>query len=98
MKKGDISKATKLYCEIWPKDKPANVRKYFQEKVKKKEGFVALENKKVIAILGFIRNYFKKADFIDEVVVDKEHRRKGIASKLIKAFEQQAKKRKQRRY
>lgn len=95
MKKEDISRSTKLYYEIWPEDK--GIKKYFQEKVKKKEGYVAIENKKIAGILAFTKIFFDEADYLDEVIVVKKFRNRGIASTLIKKFEENAKKRKSRR-
>lgn len=97
IKKQDILKATKLYGNIWPEDKFSRVKKYFQGKVKSKEGFVAIENNKIVGILGFTKRYFKDSDYLDEVIVDKKYRKKGIASALVKKLELNAKKRKSRR-
>lgn len=105
----DIPEIIKLYLGIWKDDKTnvKELKKYFLKKIKNKEGFVALEENKIVGFIGFSKEYFKivcskrksfqDSDYLDWVFVDKNYRGKGIAETLIKKFEQDAKKRKVRR-
>ncbi len=96
-KKEESKALTKLYCKIWPKEIPKRVKAYFSEKIKNKEIFVVIENKQMIGIVSFTKAWWRGADYLDEVVVDERYRGKGIATKLIKTFEKDARKRKARR-
>ena len=96
-KKEESKELTKLYCKIWPKEIPKRVKAYFSEKIKNKEIFIAVENQKITGVISFTKAWWRGADYLDEVVVDEKHRGKSIATKLIKIFEKDARKRKARR-
>lgn len=93
----DAREATNLYRSIWPEDKEKLVMEYFKEKIKKKEILVAIDNNKLVGILGYAKFFWDKIDFIDEVIIDNKYRRKKIAIALIKRLEKESKKRKARR-
>ena len=95
--KRDSAELTRLYCSIWPKEIPKRVKNYFFSKIKAKEVFIAVEDNKIIGILSFTKSWWKGADYLDEVVVHKNYRGRGIAAKLMLAFEKDAKRRKARR-
>jgi GNAT superfamily N-acetyltransferase len=105
----DIPALTGLYLKIWEDEftDPRELKKYFLKKVKNKEGFVAVEDNKLVGFIGFSKEYFrivcsrkrsfKDSDYLDWVFVHKDYRGKGIAEELIKKFEKNAKKRRVRR-
>jgi GNAT superfamily N-acetyltransferase len=89
-KKEDVGKLSRLYCSVWPNEVAGRVKRYFVEKVKRKEIFVAVDNDRIIGGLCFSKSWWKGADYIDEVVVDEGYRRKGVAAKLMGTFEKDA--------
>lgn len=96
-KKSDAKELTRLYCSIWTKEIPKRVKDYFTNKIDNKEIFIAVEKNVIVGIISFTKGWWRGADYIDEVVVDKYYRGKGIAKRLIIILEQDAKKRKVRR-
>ena len=66
------------------------IRKEFRDLIKmpRRNLFIAEENKELMAFLiaTEIKNAFKRIGYIDDIFVEKEFRRRGIASQLIKDF------------
>lgn len=61
-----------------------------KEKIERQEIFLAKENNKIIGFLRF--NYFwDELPFINLLFVEADHRKQGIGSALMNAFEQQMK-------
>lgn len=55
-------------------------------KIKTKECLVALVDKEVAGILLYTRSYSHYANYIDDIVVAKKYRGKGIAKLLLKKY------------
>ena len=95
--KGDSGKITGLWQEAFPEDDKAFMQSYLGKKLKSREIVVATEGCRFLGFLSFSRNFFPNADYNEFVVVNPEFRRKGVASALMKWFEQQARKNRRRR-
>lgn len=95
----DVPQVIKLLHEVWPDLTISHLKKHFSKKERAKDnnGFVAVDNNKIIGFIGFSIGYFNDSDFLDWIVVEKDHRGKGIAEILIREFEKDAKKRKVKR-
>jgi len=95
----DIPKVIKLCHEVWPDLTINELKRKFSRKIRNKDnnGFVAIDNNKIVGFIGFSKGYFNKSDFLDWVFVNKNYRGKGIAEELIKEFEKDAKRRKVKR-
>jgi GNAT superfamily N-acetyltransferase len=93
--KKDIEKVIRLCHSVWPDLTIIELKKHFAKKIRKQDnnGFVAIEDNKIVGFIGFSEGYFRDSDYLDWVFVDKEYRGKGIAERLIKEFEKDAKKR-----
>ena len=61
-------------------------KQYIKEKNKTKECFVAIDKNKVVGVMIYSRAYSHNANYLEEVIVVKKQRRKGIAKALIKKF------------
>lgn len=59
-------------------------KKYLEEKAKTKESIVALENGKVVGVLIYARDHSHYANYIQDIAVSKQYRRKGVAMLLMK--------------
>lgn len=79
----DVEKCAKIAFDVW-KDPVEKMTEYFKRKLRNKEFFVAVINNKVVAFMTYNRKYWNDVNFLDEITVVKEHRRKGIATSLIK--------------
>lgn len=99
LKNKDVKEVIKLCLEVWPDLTKKELENHFKKKIRNKdnEGFVAIDNKKIIGFIGFSKRYFRDSDYLEWVFVDKNYRGRGIAETLIKKFEQDARRRKSRR-
>ncbi len=97
--KKDVKEVIRLCHSIWSDLTINELKKHFAKKIRNNDnnGFVAIDDNKIIGFIGFSKGYFNGADYLDWVFVDKKYRKIGIAEKLIKEFEKDAKKRKVRR-
>lgn len=97
--KKDVKEVIKLCHGVWPDLTISELKKYFAKKIRNHDnnGFVVIDNNKIVGFIGFSKSYFRDSDYLDWVFVDKKYRSKGIAEKLVKEFEKDAKKRKTRR-
>lgn len=93
----DFKDAIGLWRGFFPEDTARFVRKYMNERTSNGELLVAEEAGKVVGFLAFKKDYFHEADYNQIVIVSREHRRKGIATELMKQFELQARSRKRMR-
>jgi RimJ/RimL family protein N-acetyltransferase len=93
----DILKVMKLYDLVWPVESKRHLKAYYKNRMEQKQGFVAVEKKEIIGVLTYSKVFYAGFPFIDAVIVDKEHRKKGVATTLIKKFEDFWKKKKARR-
>src|SRR3989344_5414142 len=64
---------------------------FFNNKITNKVCLVALEKDKVIGTLVYIRDWSHFANFVSDIAVFKQHRRKGIARLLFQKFVQMSK-------
>jgi len=61
---------------------------YLKKRVLKQELFLALDQKgEIIGYIAFRKKYWGNNYFIEEIVVDPKHRRKGVGSMLLKHVE-----------
>ena len=95
--KRDFKEIAKLWLNFFKEDTSQVIRKYLDERFRKKEVLIAEERGKLIGFLTFSKNYFHHSDYAQFVMINRNHRRKGIATALMKHFEKQARKRKCRR-
>jgi len=100
-KKNDAFGIARLFTNTWRKEigkiGAKKIKRHFLNKIKAKEVFVAKEKNSLLGFLVFTKSYWRGADFLDELLVEKNFQRKGVALKLVKAFEKNAGKRKARR-
>lgn len=79
-----ISEIAKILHEEWyPTLKEA--KKKVSRKIKDKECIIAVDSD-VVGVLMFSRDYSHYANYCEDLMVPKEHRRKGIAMRLLKQF------------
>ncbi len=97
--KKDVKKVIRLCHNVWHDLTISELKKHFAKKIRNHDnnGFVAIDNNKIVGFIGFSKGYFNKSDFLDWVFVDKKYRKSGIAEKLVKEFEKDAKKRRVKR-
>ena len=57
---------------------------YLKKKIKTKESIVALENNKVVGVLIYARDHSHYANYIQDIAVSKQYKRRGIAMFLMK--------------
>lgn len=67
-------------------DSKKEAEKYISEKIKSKETFVAIIDGKVAGVISYKRDYSHYANFLSNLVVSKNHQRKGVALALLKKF------------
>ena len=97
--KKDIMEVIRLCHSVWPDMTINKLKGHFAKKEKNHDnnGFVAIEDNKIVGFIGFSIGYFNDSDYLDWVFIDKKYRGIGIAEKLIREFEKDAKKRKVKR-
>lgn len=96
----DFNQLTGLFKQLQPKVKLNKkiIEDFFRKILKSKSHFawVAIADKQIVGYMDVvIRHYYFAFDFtarIETAIVDENYRRQGIATKLIKACEEQAKK------
>ncbi len=79
----DAHAAAKILQESYSSFKEA--KKYLLEKIKNREVLVAL-NPQVAGVLVYTRKYSHYANYVEDIVVKKEERRKGMGSLLLKKY------------
>ncbi|NQU98075.1 GNAT family N-acetyltransferase [Candidatus Woesearchaeota archaeon] len=55
-------------------------------KIKSKESFIAVIGDEVIGLMNYRRDYSHYANFMSDIVISKNHRRKRVATQLMKKF------------
>ena len=55
-------------------------------KIRFKECFIAVEKNKVLGVLVYNRDYSHYANYVSDIAVAKNHRRKGVANSLFEKF------------
>tara|TARA_Y100000310_G_C19965869_1_gene483286 strand:- start:55 stop:390 length:336 start_codon:yes stop_codon:yes gene_type:complete len=61
-------------------------KEFLKEKLRKKECYVAVENNRVLGLFTYRRDYSHYANYLSNIVVADEHRRKGIAKEFLKKY------------
>ena len=61
-------------------------KEFLKEKLRKKEFYVAVENNEVLGLFTYRRDYSHYANYLSDIIVADEHRRKGIAKELLKKY------------
>ncbi|MBS3111727.1 GNAT family N-acetyltransferase [Candidatus Woesearchaeota archaeon] len=56
------------------------------KKIKRKNSLVVLDGNNVVGVLIYARDYSHYANYTEDLVVSKKHRRKGIAKALLKKY------------
>jgi ribosomal protein S18 acetylase RimI-like enzyme len=69
-----------------------SVKKDITSKKRGEKWLVALDGKEVAGVLGYLFDYSHYANYIEDLAVAGEHRRKGIANALLKRFVEISKK------
>jgi len=71
---------------------PKEFGQFLNQRIKLKEGFVAVINQRVVGVLLYARDYSHYANYITDIIVGKDYRRKGVATKLLEKFIQVSRK------
>jgi len=61
-------------------------RKTLVQKIKNKECIVAVKNGEVAGVLNYARNYSHYANYVEDIIVAKAHRRTGVATALFEKY------------
>lgn len=61
-------------------------RNHLKKKIKSKLSYVAVDKNEVLGLIGYKRDYSHYANYLSDIVVAKQHRRKGIALKLFEKY------------
>ena len=70
----------------------AIAKKTLRAWIKKNQCFVAIENRKVVGVLRYTRDFSHYANYIEDIAVPKRHRGRGIARELLQKFIEVSKK------
>lgn len=84
-KNSQILTAAKILTEAYF-DSFREAKKYIRRKLKTRECLVAIENNEMIGVLLYYRDYSHYANYIEDIVVSKQYRRKGVAIQLLMKF------------
>ena len=80
-----IDRAAELLHEEWY-DSLSEAKEQLNLKINKRECFVAVEGEQVLGVLMYARDYSHYANYCEDIVVSRAHRKKGIAVELMKKF------------
>ncbi len=83
--KAQIKEAARILQETYF-NSLAQAEAYLIDKSKTKECFVAIEKGKVMGVLAYSRDYPHYANYISDIAVHEDHRRKSVATELIRKF------------
>ncbi len=82
--KKDLNQITKVLLEDYLGSKK-EAREISKESIKNKTCLIAIE-KEIVGILIYVKAYSHYANYIEDLIVSRKIRGKGIARKLIKKF------------
>lgn len=85
MQRIHVVAAAKILFEVYYSSIDS-AKKRLLQKIKTKESFVALDNNVVLGVLAYARDYSHYANYAEDIVVSKKHRKKGIAQKLLEKY------------
>lgn len=81
----------KLLVDSWY-DSYKEARNWVNKRIKAKECILAVEKEDVAGVLLYYRDYSHYANYCGDLAVSKKHRKKGIATKLLKKYVEISKK------
>ncbi len=70
----------------------SQAKKEIEEKIKSRECYLAIKNNRIVGMFLYARNYSHYANYLEELLVQKKYRRKGIAMALLEKFVEISKK------
>ena len=84
-KKSDVKGSAEILVEAYFKSLK-DAKEHITNHIKKKECIIVIQNKEVLGVLIYSKDYSHYANYIDDIAVAKKHRRKGVARLLLKKF------------
>ena len=82
---GKINEAASILAEAYGV-KAASLKKDFTSKERNMKWLIAVIDGKVAGVLGYLFDYSHYANFLEDIGVGKDYRRKGVAKALIEKF------------
>jgi len=83
--KKHLHSAAKIMEEAYY-DSITEAKKELARKIRSNESFVALEENNVVGVLIYAKSYSHYANYMEDIIVAKNWRRKGVAKKLIEKY------------
>ncbi|MEK6846970.1 MAG: GNAT family N-acetyltransferase [Nanoarchaeota archaeon] len=85
LNKNHIRSASKIMVEsYWDSILKAKIE--LLKKIKSKEGYVCINNKEILGLFLYSRNYSHYANYLEDIIVSQNHRRKGVSYKLLEKY------------
>jgi len=86
-----VNSAAKVLIEGYF-DSLTDAKNRLRVKIKSKECYVAIEGTEIAGVMMYARDYTHYANYEEDIIISKKHRRKGIASNFLKKFIELSKK------
>ena len=83
--KKHIVQASQILFEAYY-DSQKSAANYLRQKIQSKEVLVMLHENIVVGVLIYTRNFSHYSNYVEDIVVAKKYRRKGIAKKLLSYY------------
>lgn len=85
-KKEQLNTISKMLADMWTSGDVKEAKEWIKPKLKEKEVYVAMQGNEIAGIMSYERDFTHYANFCSDVYVSPEHRRKGIALKLLEKY------------